>query len=60
MKRNPNFTKEILSTPNPNDTLGLYYIKGFVDFDGNFGYKIWKKSICNNKLKYIFDAVYIY
>ena len=57
--RNPNFTKEIVKTPDPETTVGLFYIKPFFTFDGRYGCKRWIKKIYNQRLKYSFDTVWL-
>ena len=58
MKLNPEWTQSMLSTPNPEATLGLYFIKPFIDYHYGLGYKEWKKIIQNGKLKYKFHAIW--
>ena len=58
MAMNPNFSKEITRTPNPEETDGLSYCKSFIDYNGNFYMKKWVKQFKNNKLRYSFDAVW--
>ena len=58
MNRNPNFTKEIMTTPDPNRVDGLYFQKSYFDMQGKYGMKIWKKVMTNKGLKYMFWAIY--
>ena len=60
MNRNPNFTKDIMTTPDPYKTDGLYYERPFIQFDGKFGIKSWKKCIRDGKIAYRFDAIWLY
>ena len=54
-----NFIREMSRTPNPEETLGIFYEKPYISYDRQFGIKRWKKIFINGKLKYVFDAIWL-
>ena len=59
MNRNPNFTKDITWTPDPNKTAEIYYRKPFFTFEGRYGIKQWIKKRKNGQYYYVFDAIWL-
>mgnify|MGYP001558947419 CR=1 FL=1 len=57
-KRNPDFLKEITTPLDPYQTLGLFYVRSMIIFDNILVHKRWKKTLKNNKLIYVFDAIW--